>query len=575
MTRIKMMREALFQEGFPTKPPARLPETTNRNVGVRPEGFFFLSQSAMTADNVLCAFLESARHGLPLTWGARRIIRKAPGKFVDRLRGHRETLSILVEIFLARHCRVACDGLLETRLLPALFPQFREVEHLIQFNDYHVHPVGRHTLETVAHLSDFLAGDDDWTGKMAARISHPDRLILAAFFHDLGKTESDHARAGACIARETLANFARSAETIDDVAFLVEHHLFIPKVATRRDLSDERVAADVVATVTSVERLDMLYLLSVADSMATGPRAWNAWTQSLFHELYCKVRNLLEQGPLSEPDAAKRLAKAKTAVRKETAEQDPEFVNAAMLAMPHRAFLALKPKVIAAHIRLVKRLWEAVAQDRMRKPSSIGGKGVNLIETRPGKANGTFELTVAATDRNGLFATVAGALSLHGLNILTANIFTWKDGTVLDVFTVSEPPENLYIDEVWARVSRSISYALVNKLDLAARLEERRQSPLTRSGRAPKLPPLVSIDNTVSDFYTVIEVAAPDRAGFLFDMARTLATHGISIHLAQITTIKGRAADVFHVRTTDGQRLLNKERTATLKHALLAAAVTN
>jgi [protein-PII] uridylyltransferase len=113
---------------------------------------------------------------------------------------------------------------------------------------------------------------------------------------------------------------------------------------------------------------------------------------------------------------------------------------------------------------------------------------------------------------------------------------------------------------------------MVGKLDLAARLTERGNSPLTRGRGRPRLKPLVTIDNRASDFYTVIEVAATDRTGFLFDMARTLAAHSLSIHLAMITTIKGRAADVFHVRTQDGRRLLDEARQDALRRDLLAAA---
>ncbi|WFS62461.1 [protein-PII] uridylyltransferase [Pseudodesulfovibrio thermohalotolerans] len=573
MTRIKAMREALFREAFPART-GPLPELAIRNLEAEPEGIRFKRQSEAAPDNVLGAFLESARTGLPLTWGARRIVRHDPERFAAGLAGRTETLSILVEIFMAPHCRTACEGLIETRLLPALFPAFAEVEHLIQFNDYHVHPVGRHTLATVALLSDFLAGDGQWTGELAARVADPARLVLAGFFHDLGKGAPDHSKAGAALAREALTRYGRSPEAVEDVAFLVEHHLLLPKTATRRDLSDERVVADVAATVGNTDRLDMLHLLSTADSMATGPRAWNAWTRSLLGELYFKVRNLLRHGPLAEPDAARRLADARREVVTAASDQDPEYVEAALRAMPPRAFLALTPDAIARHLRLVKRLWADVAEDRKRKPSAVGGKGVNLIEGAPGWAEGTYQLTIAAVDQPRLFATIAGALSLHGLNILAADIFTWKDGTAVDVFTVAEPPENLFIEEVWARVGRSIGYAMTGKLDLAARLEERGRSPLSRGRGLPQLKPLATIDNAASDFYTVVEVAATDRTGFLFDMARTLAAHSLSIHLAMITTIKGRAADVFHVRTQDGRRLLDKERIDALRRDLLDAAGT-
>jgi len=571
MTRIKAMREALFQEGF-SQASAPLPKTSIRNIGAGPQGIYFMDQSTTTPKNILGAFLESARSGLPLTWRARRLVRQNPGRFASKLIDQSETLSLLVEIFMAPHADPACDGLLETRLLPAIFPEFGDVEHLIQFNDYHVHPVGRHTLATIAQLVDFLHGDGDWTKDIATCVSHPKRLILAGFFHDLGKGEANHSKAGATIAREVLARYGRDYETIEEVAFLVRHHLLIPKAATRRDLSDERGAIEIAETVGTLDRLNMLYLLSVADSMATGPRAWNSWTQSLFAELYFKVKHLLENGPLSKPDAAKQMVATRKAVLAASQGMDCDFVHTAMEAMPPRAFLALNGPTLAAHIRQVNTLREAVATDRIRKPSNIGGKGVNRIEVEPGKAKGTFRLTIAALDQAGLFATIAGAITLHGLNILAADIFTWKDGTAVDVFTVSEPPENLFADEIWARISRSIGYAMVGKLNIASRLDDRRNSPITKSRTGPKLRPIATIDNTSSDFYTVIEIAATDRTGFLFDMARTLIEHDIFIHLAKISTIKGRAADIFHVKDEHGQKLLDEERINAIQKALMDIA---
>ncbi len=335
-----------------------------------------------------------------------------------------------------------------------------------------------------------------------------------------------------------------SKPDIEEIAFLVRHHLLIPKTATRRDLSDERVVSELAATAGSAERLHMLYLLSIADSMATGPRAWNAWTRSLFEETYRKAVNLLEHGSLSKPDNAQRLVSARARVIEACPDMDADHVKAALEAMPPRAFLALDTHTLTHHIKMARALWHKIAEDRIRKPSTIGGKGVCILEAESGKVEGTFRLTIAALDRTGLFATIAGAISLHSMNILSAELFTWNDGTAIDVITVSAPPENLFAKEVWARVNRSIGYALTSKLDIAARLDRQRKSPLGKSRTGPKLRPMVTIDNQGSDFYTIIEVAATDRTGLLFDMAETLSANGISIHLAKITTISGRAADI-------------------------------
>jgi len=570
MSRIKSMREGLFLEGFPSLSPVDLPRVTLPNIGVTPRGIHFV-ESPVTAEDALAALRESAKTGLPLSWDTRRLIESNARPFADDLRDRPGTLSALVEIFSAPHAATGCDGLLGTRLLPALSPPFAEVEPIIQFNDYHVHPVGRHTMATVARLAGFLR-DDGWAGEIARTVADPRRLFLAGYFHDLGKGEPDHCAAGEAIARETLVRYGCDRATVEDVAFLVRNHLLLPKAATRRDLSDERVAAEVAGVVGNVERLDMLHLLSVADSMATGPRAWNTWTGSLLAELYRKVRNLLLHGPLSAPDAAERLVRARGRVLEAARDMDPEFAEAAMRAMPPRAFLALDADTLAEHIRLVRELWDAVAEDRMRKPSSVGGKGVNLVRAEPGRVEHTWRLTIAALDRTGLFAIMAGAIALHGMNILACDLFTWKDGTAVDVFTVSRPPDNLFADEVWARLSRSIAYALVGKLDIGYRLRERRCSPLHKTRSGPELPPIVSVDNLGSDFYTIVEVAATDRTGFLFDMARTLAENGVSIHVAMISTIEGRAADIFHVRDEAGQKITDPDRIEAVRAALYGAA---
>jgi len=577
MARVKAMREAVFQEAFPAS--GHVPRAPVSGVETDGRGVRLTARRRAAPATVLDAFRESAHSGLPLTWDTRRVIRDQLPRIAGGLADQGTTLAALVEIFSSPRSGPACDGLLETRLLPALIPEFAQVEHLIQFNDYHVHPVGRHTMACLARLAGFASPEPDtdapWTGEIAARTADYDRLVLAGFFHDLGKGEPDHCEAGAAIAARVLTRFGRDARTIDETAFLVRHHLLLAQTATRRDLADDGVIGEVAGLVQTPRRLDALYLLAVADAMATGPRAWNTWSRSLLGELYYKVRRQLLHGLDAEPDARRRMEHTRAAVLAVMPPAEQETAEAALSAMPVRALLALDPETLAGHIRLVRRLWKAVAGERMGNASGTagsGGKGIALVEPGPGPAEGTYRLTIAALDRPGLFAVMAGALALHGVNILAADLFTWADGTAVDVFTVAQPPDALFMDEIWSRVGSSISQALTGSLDLETRLARRRTSPLARTGSPPRLRPLVAIHNRDSDAFTVVEVAAPDRIGFLHDMARTLAAHGLSIHLAKIATIKGRVADIFHVRHRSGGRLTDPERIDALRRALLAAA---
>src|SRR5205814_7533590 len=83
------------------------------------------------------------------------------------------------------------------------------------------------------------------------------------------------------------------------VAGLVEHHLLLTDVATRRDLNDPATVGRVVAAVATIERLELLAALTEADSLATGPAAWGPWKAGLVAQLVDRVAGAL--GAEGEP----------------------------------------------------------------------------------------------------------------------------------------------------------------------------------------------------------------------------------------------------------------------------------
>jgi [protein-PII] uridylyltransferase len=98
-----------------------------------------------------------------------------------------------------------------------------------------------------------------------------------------------------------------SSEDIETVVFLVHKHLYLIKTATRRDIHDEETAITCAREIENVERLNMLYLLTVADCMSTGPNAWNDWTAILLRDLFLKVLNILEKGELASREVVRKI----------------------------------------------------------------------------------------------------------------------------------------------------------------------------------------------------------------------------------------------------------------------------
>ena len=62
---------------------------------------------------------------------------------------------------------------------------------------------------------------------------------------------------------------------------MVEHHLLLPDVATRRELDDDGTIKSVASAVKNLSLLSLLDALTEADSIATGSSAWSAWKAGL------------------------------------------------------------------------------------------------------------------------------------------------------------------------------------------------------------------------------------------------------------------------------------------------------
>ncbi len=171
-------------------------------------------------------------------------------------------------------------------LLVRLLPEWEHVRSKPQRNSYHRFTVDRHLLEAAAEAA----------GRTRL-VTRPDLLLLGALLHDIGKgLPGDHTDVG----MEQVARMGpRLGLPPADVAVLValvEHHLLLPDVATRRDLADPATARKVADAVGSAEVLDLLHALTMADSAATGPAAWSAWKGQLVGELVERTRALLAGG---------------------------------------------------------------------------------------------------------------------------------------------------------------------------------------------------------------------------------------------------------------------------------------
>ncbi len=338
-------------------------------------------------------------------------------------------------------------------------------------------------------------------------------------------------------------------------------------------IGDESVVAGFASSIGSTRRLKLLYLLAWADAGATGPKAWSDWTASLMAELYFKALEVLWAGDLSSARAARKMLKtrdsARALARKAVPPLDPGFVEACLENMPSRYTLTVEPPEIIRRLQLVKELQAALAEERLRLSVERAGLGLTVLDARGLEGLEVWEAVFAARRQPRLFSKIAGVLSLHDFNIFSAESCVWRDDVVVSVFRVSPPADPLYPEAVWARVRSSVRFALTGKLAVEYRLAEKRASLLGQTPRRRAIVPVqVNVDNSITPFYSVIEVLTLDRLGLLYEIAHTLDSLGVEAHLAKAATAGEQVADYFYCRDIFGQKIEDADHIREIQRAL-------
>lgn len=470
-------------------------------------------------------------------------------------RWRRETLAAFLDLLGAGSVE-ALEELDVLGDLDRLLPGWSEVRGRPQRDPYHRYPVDLHLRETAVLAARILREPQEPFGRAAAAtVSDPTALLCGALLHDAGKVgRGSHVPLGVERASRVLDAMGVGGEARDDALFLVREHLLLSDTATRRDLSDEDLVLHVAARVGEERRLALLYLLTVADALATGPAAATPWRLGLIRELVARVQRAFERGHMDRR-RAQRLTRVEAGVRRALAGLPEREVEEFLATVPPAYLLWVDPADARTHLRLV-----------LPPPRPEEAR----IQVRPGRLPESWVVAVAARDRLGLLASIAGAMTLAGLSVLTAQAFTTEHGVALDVFEVRSAFHQPVEEDHWARLRSHLAAALAGRVDLveqvAARLAHYR-------GTVPvDVRVAVRVDQDASEAFTVVEVEGPDRLGLLFELARTFAIHGVDVHSARVATYGPRVVDVFYASDPAGGKLTDPERLRSLVRALEAVA---
>jgi UTP:GlnB (protein PII) uridylyltransferase len=165
----------------------------------------------------------------------------------------------------------------------------------------------------------------------------------------------------------------------------------------------------------------------------------------------------------------------------------------------------------------------------------IPRSGDARIAVLPTQHDDQWLVNIACRDRSALLARLSGALSSLDLNVINAEIATWADGAVLDIFTVRTAVEP-QLGAVSDAVQRSLQTRNVKT-----------------SGDAHKL--TARLDHSEHPWHSIMRVEGEDQVGLLRDITATLAKLKVIIHHAQIGTEQGQVHNLFEISDAHGRKL--------------------
>ena len=449
----------------------------------------------------------------------------------------------------------------ELRVLEQIIPAVRHTRSLLQFNEYHKYTVDAHCIKSVECVVEF-AKRNDFLGDLYRKSKQKLILHLALLLHDLGKGYvEDHSEVGLRIADETSYILGLSEADRELICFLVHQHLIMTLTAFRFDLTQLSTIVKFAQQVGSLERLQLLTLLSCADLAAVGPGALNDWKLNLLHQLYDATASQLQTGePLEHQTSAKENNRKAVFDLLSSEEKNSEVWRERVAAIPTTYLFQSKPPELVAELRRIHNLSDEHPVEVWAEYLADRDATEYIVAVHPSRTTG-------------LFHRITGAMATQRLSILSAEIQSLPDNAAWDRFLVDDPDfQGAPVPSRLNQVCQAIAKAVESVEPMPPTFKRTWKGQGSEESKASRLQPTqVRFDNSSSENFTIITIFAYDRIGLLYDISRILFDFQLDLQVAKVSTHLDQVVDVFYVSDSKGNKITESTYLYTLRQALLRA----
>jgi [protein-PII] uridylyltransferase len=432
-------------------------------------------------------------------------------------------------------------------VLSAYIPAFKGIVGLMQFDLYHAYTVDEHTLHLLRNLrrnmTDKGAKELPLCHRIQTQLEKPELLYLAGLFHDIAKGRNgDHSVLGAVDAYDFCRSHQLSRKDATLVSWLVQQHLLISGFIQKKDINDIDVIAEFANYVVDSERLDYLYLLTIADIRATNMKLWTEWKHTLMKQLYFSTKHYLE----SEASAL-RSTEQINSQKLEFAYQELDKAN--IPENTYKTFWEQFDKNYFTQNTAHSIAWHATEiLSNRHEPSD---NELPIICLRQNTSNNGTMVFVYAKDTLGLFTKIAMTLEQGNYNTLQAKASTTRNGKALYTFMLldqlNQPISNIMDQQrLLDRLQENIAKPLVLK---------KANYPSTKRLEQFNVPTEITFEQDNKMQKTIMEVKTKDAPGILSKISQVIYKENLFIHDAWINTLEEQVQDAFYLTDVDGNML--------------------
>jgi len=449
-------------------------------------------------------------------------------------------------------------------ILGAYIPAFKDIIGRMQYDLFHAYTVDQHTLFLVRNLRRFALdkhkSELPHCNEVFKNIQKPELLYLAGLFHDIAKGRGgNHATLGKVDAIEFCQLHHYTSYDCQLVGWLVEHHLIMSMTAQKKDIHDPLIIHKFASKMGSLEYLDYLYLLTVADMRATNPSLWNDWKGTLLKDLYTNTQRALRRG-LNSP-----------------ADDQDDTQN-----MQHEARVKLNAHGLSDE--QINKIWSGIDKDYFSRftvddsvwhtlsIASCSEEDLPMVLIRPQTKRGGAEIFVYTKDQRGTFAVCTATLDQLGLNILDARIITTNKNIALISFHVlesnGEPIPDLSREQFIVNILRQ---NLLNPGQVSLSVDRHK----ARQTKYFDTQTTINFSVDPNNRFTIMDIVTHDKPGVLSAIGECFSLCEINVRNAKIATIGSQAEDVFFITNSDNKPISDPAVLEKLESLLLEKLMPN